>query len=92
MVSLRNRERRDVVVTSVRASVLSVTTAGAAGGPRCRPEWYRIAGFTGRRAVARGATERVELRVTFLDDPTVDQDDCKGARYSYSISASARSA
>ena len=92
VVTITNRGNQRVELSSVSASVTSVSSAGLAGAPTCSASWYHVGSFTGPRTIAKGASTTVELPITFSNSATTNQDNCKGAQYRYSFTAQARQA
>lgn len=92
VVTITNPNNQAVVLTSVGGAVTSVTSAGQAGKPACSVSWYHVGSFAGARTIARNSSTTVSLPVTFDDLPTVNQDNCKGAQYTFSFTAQARQA
>ncbi|MBK5306269.1 MAG: hypothetical protein JJD92_06225 [Frankiaceae bacterium] len=88
-VSVDNSKNQAIYVRTVNAAVTAVTSAGNNLKPTCLKTWYQISSFSGSQYVAAGATALVPLTITFLDNPTVNQDNCKGATYSFSYTATA---
>jgi hypothetical protein len=92
LVTITNPNSQSVEVTSVSGAVTSVATGSLPGRATCSASWYHVAAFTGSRTVARNSSTTVPLAVTFDDVPTTNQDNCKGALFSYSFTAQARQA
>jgi len=90
VITISNASRRPVVVTAVTGRVTAVTSGGAADKPACSASWYRVGSFAGSTAVAPEASTTVSLGLTFDDLSTVNQDNCKGARFTYTFTAMAR--
>jgi hypothetical protein len=86
---LRNAGPSSVVVRGASAAVTEVSSAGLAGVPACSAGWFAVEGLAGTVRVPASSTRRLELPLTFLDSPSVNQDDCKHAqfRYSYTVRA-----
>lgn len=91
-VTIDNAKNAAILVKTVTAAVTSVTTGAQLGKPACKASWYSISSFSGSLRVEQGAKSVVPLTVTFANDPLVNQDNCKGATFSYSFSASAQQA
>jgi hypothetical protein len=87
VLTITNPDGSAVVLTGATARVTDVTSARA-----CSPGWYDVGSFHGGRALGPHATTTITLRITFADSPTVNQDGCKGARYSYRYQVEARQA
>ena len=92
LVTITNPNNQDVVVTSVTASVTSVAPGALAGKPACSLSWYHVGSFSGSRTVAKNSSATIGLPLTFTDVPSTNQDNCKGASYTYSFTAQARQA
>jgi hypothetical protein len=92
VVTIANQNNQDILVTSVTGSVTSVTSAGQTGKPACSTSWYRVGSFAGSLRVHKNASGTVMLPVSFLNAPAVNQDNCKGARYTFSFTAQATQA
>jgi hypothetical protein len=92
VVTISNPNNQAVLLTSVSGAITSVASAGLAHKPVCSASWYHVASFSGSRTIAKSSSTSVELQVTFDDLPTVNQDNCKGAQYTYSFTAQARQA
>lgn len=88
-VTIDNSKNQAITVRTVTATVTSVTSGTQAGKPQCKTSWYSISAFSGSLPIAAGAKGVVPLTVTFTDDPAINQDNCRGATYSFSYSASA---
>ena len=91
-VTITNPNSQAVEVTSVSGAITSVVTGTLPGRMACSASWYHVEPFTGSQPVARNGSITVPLRVTFDDVPTTNQDNCKGARFTYSFTAQARQA
>ena len=85
-VTIANQEAQQVVLTSVIGSVLTVGSGSRPTLLTCDRRWYRIGSFTGRTSIAKGGRTTVTLPVTF-DNLPVNQDNCKGAIYTYTLTA-----
>lgn len=92
VVTISNPNNQDILVTSVTGSVTSVTTGHQAGKPACSTSWYQVGSFSGSLRIAKNANGVISLPVTFLNSPNVNQDNCKGAQYTFSFTAEARQA
>jgi hypothetical protein len=92
LVTITNPNSQAVEVTSVSGAVTSVTSGTLPGKSACSASWYHVGTFTGSRTVARNSSTTVALPVTFDDVLTTNQDNCKGARFTYSFTAQARQA
>jgi hypothetical protein len=79
VLTLTNQAPRAVQVMTVSARITSVSTATSA----CSTSWYDVGSFTGPTILPGHGVATVRLPVTFFDSPTVNQDGCKGARYTY---------
>jgi len=88
-VTIDNGKNQAIVVRTVTATVTSVTTGTQAGKPQCKTSWYSIAPFSGSLPIAAGGKGVVPLTVTFTDEPAINQDNCRGATYSFSFNATA---
>jgi hypothetical protein len=85
---VRNPSRRDLVVNGVEARVVSV--APKDGRASCSASWYQVEPFGGSLELLAGATVHLVLAVRFVDLPDVNQDACKGARYTFAFDVRAR--
>ena len=92
LVTVTNPNNQPVVVTSVTGAVTSVSPGAQRDKAACSASWYHVAPFSGTRTVERNSSTTVALALTFDDIPATNQDNCKGARFSYSFSAQARQA
>jgi len=92
VITIANPNNQDVLVTSVTGAITSVTTGSQAGKPSCSVSWYHVGSFSGSKAIAKNASGTVSLPVTFDDLSNVNQDNCKGAHYTYSFTVQARQA
>lgn len=92
LVTITNPNSQAVEVTSVSGTVTSVTTGTLSGQVACSASWYHVTPFTGSRTVARNGSTVVALPVTFDNSPATNQDNCKGATFTYSFTAQARQA
>jgi hypothetical protein len=88
-ITIDNSKNQAIVVRTVTATVTSVTSGTQAGKPQCRTSWYSIAPFSGSLPIAAGAKGAVPLTVTFTNEPAINQDNCRGATYSFSFNATA---
>jgi hypothetical protein len=86
VVTVENPSRTDARVTGVSADVVGVQRSGPGA---CSSSWYGIASYTGDLVVPSGASRDVRLRVTLADLPDVNQDGCKGARYTFRFAVAA---
>jgi len=86
VLTVANPLTADVVLTSATGRVVATDRTG------CRVEWYRVGGFTGGREVPAGDRISIELPVTFVSDPGVNQDACKGAAYRFTVDVRGRQA
>jgi len=90
LVTITNPNNQAIEVFSVTGAISSVTTGAQAGKPACSIGWYHVGSFTGSQLVARNSSTTVSLPVTFDNAPATNQDNCKGAQFTYSYSAQAR--
>jgi hypothetical protein len=91
-VTINNTNNQAIVVTNVTGSINGVTSAGQAGKPVCSKSWYSLGSFSGSKPIAQNSSGSVVLPVTFSDLPTTNQDNCKGATYSFTFTATANQA
>jgi hypothetical protein len=77
VLTLTNPAPRPVRVMAVSARITSVAASA------CSTSWYDVGSFAGPTTLPGHGVATVRLRVTFLDSPTVNQDGCKGASYTY---------
>lgn len=86
VVTVSNPLAADVLLTSATGRVTATDRSGCSAG------WYRVGAFAGDREVSAGDRTSLELPVTFLSDPGVNQDACKGATYRFSVDVRGRQA
>lgn len=89
-LTLTNPGARAVQVMTVSARITSVAGRAPSAGPACSTSWYDVGSFTGPTTVPSLGSATVRLAITFDDSPTVNQDSCKGARYTYAYRVEAR--
>ncbi len=87
LLVLSNPGQSAVRVTALSAQVTAVAGSPTPGAPDCSKDWYHVAPFSGSRTIAPGGQATIELAITFDDLPAVNQDSCKGARYTYTYRA-----
>jgi hypothetical protein len=92
VVTIRNPNNQDILVTSVTGKVTTVATGSDATKQACQVSWYSIGSFAGSQRIARNSTAAVSLPVTLADLPGTNQDNCKGASYTFTFQAQARQA
>jgi hypothetical protein len=90
VITVTNPDTSGVVLTGATARITSVTSAASTTGPACSPGWYAVGTFSGVRPLGPLASTTVELRITFDDSRSVNQDSCKSARYAYAYRVEAR--
>lgn len=90
-VTVTNVGSRRIDLTSVRGTVTSVTTRNLPDLFACDKAWYSIGTFTGSRSLDKGASTTLTLPVRF-DNRAFNQDNCKGATYTYSLTATGQGA
>jgi hypothetical protein len=88
-VTVTNPNSGAVVLTSVEATVTSVTPVN---GLRCDADWISVPAGGQGVEVPGGGTRTVALAVKLSNLPAVNQDGCKGAGYTYSLTANGRQA
>jgi hypothetical protein len=86
LVTVGNPLAEAVVLTAAQARVTSTSASS------CRTEWYRVGPFSGTRTVEPRGETTLELPVTFVNEGDVNQDACKGARYSFTVDVRGRQA
>jgi hypothetical protein len=91
-VTIDNPNNQGVILTSVSGTISAVSSAGISGKPVCSVSWYHVGSFVGPRTIPKNSSTSVDLPVTFDDLPSVNQDNCKGAQYTYTFTAQARQA
>lgn len=87
-VTIANEQAQAVLLTSVIGAVLTVQSGTRPALLACERQWYRIGSFTGRTMIAKGGRSTLYLPVA-LDNLPVNQDNCKGALYTYTLTATA---
>ena len=91
-VTITNTNPEDIVVTEVTAQISTVTSAGIAAKPACSADWFTMGTFSGSKLVTKNSSGVVALPVTLSDLTETDQDNCKGATYSFTFTALAQQA
>jgi hypothetical protein len=91
-VTITNTNSQAIVVRSVSGTITAVTSGGLAGRPACDKSWYSLGSFTGTMRIERGASDSVQLPVVLQDLTNVNQDNCKGATFTYTFTAAAQQA
>lgn len=91
-VTITNPNSSDILVTKVTGTVTGVTGAATPTTlPVCDAAWYQLRDFTGSARVLANKSGTVQMVVHF-DDRAMNQDRCKGARYTFNFTASANQA
>lgn len=92
VVTVTNPSNDSLQLTSVRGVIIKVTGSTQAGKVLCSRDWYHVGPFSGAPTVAARGSVTVELPITFDNLAGVNQDNCKGAPFTFSVTAQARSA
>ena len=85
-VTVANQDSKVIVLNSVVGAVLTVGSGSQSNLLTCDRRWYHIGPFTGQTSIAKGGRTTLTLPVTF-DNLAVNQDNCKGAIYTYTLTA-----
>lgn len=88
-VTVDNARNQAVNLRSVTASITSVTGGSDSTKPPCSRDWFSVGSYAGNQPIAKGQKGQVELPLTLTNLPSVNQDNCKGARYSLAFTATA---
>lgn len=88
-VRVENPNNQAVRLTGITGDVSQVTQ-GTSGPTACDKDWFVISPLTGTPVlIEKKSHEDFELDVTFTNLPSINQDRCKGAQYSFTFSATA---
>jgi hypothetical protein len=90
-VTVQNPNNQDLLLKTVAGQVTSVTSGPNGLLAACDKSWFSIGSFSGSQTVARNASTSLQLPVSLANISAVNQDNCKGATYNFSFTASATS-
>lgn len=91
-VTISNPNSSDILVTRVTGVVTGVSGAAGPGTlPACNAAWYLLRDFTGSQRVLANKSGTVQMVVHF-DNQAINQDRCKGAKYTFNFNATANQA
>ena len=87
LVTVTNRSSGTITLNRVVGALTGVGSVGDAAHPVCDRRWYSVGSSQAPVRLQRGASAQIPLPVILRDLP-VNQDNCKGAVYTFRVSAS----
>lgn len=91
-VKVRNPNNQPVVLTGVSGQVTSVSLSRGVTGT-CLKDWFSVLPWTVTpTTIAANGERSLELTTTFTNLTSTNQDACKGASFSYTLTATGRQA
>lgn len=91
-VTLTNPNSQAILVSTVSGTITAVTSGSLPGRPTCDKNWYSLGTYTGSLRLESGARTTVQLPLVLANLSDVNQDNCKGATFTYTFSAAAQQA
>lgn len=89
-VTVINPNSSDIDVSKVTGQITAVVESSGAQGPTpCAASWFHLLDYVGSTRVLAGKSNTLPMTLRFDDSATVNQDRCKGASYSFRLSATA---